>query len=102
MGMKTLYLVMFDALVTRRAWQSVKSLPGSAMFVMLVKLLESSVQSMVKYLPIPLKIRVRVKVMFRFKDRAKVGIVFRISMWFPLSIQWRGVGGNLSVVLKIN
>ena len=30
-------------------------------------------------------------------DRVRVGMVFRVIVWFPVSIQKRGAGGNLSI-----
>ena len=45
-------------------------------------------------------VRFRFRVRFRVKvivnDRVSVGMVFMVSMRFPLLIQWRGTGGNLS------
>ena len=41
---------------------------------------------------------VRVKV--SVKDRVRVGMVFRVTVWFYLSIQWRVMGRNLSVLFK--
>ena len=33
----------------------------------------------------------------RVKDRVRVGMVFRVRWRFPLSIQWRDMGGNLFI-----
>ena len=41
-----------------------------------------------------LKIRVR----FSVKDRVKVGMVYRVRVWFVLSIQW---GGGQEEILHV-
>ena len=35
--------------------------------------------------------------MFRIEDRVRVGIVFRVRVWFCLSTHWRVTGGNIAI-----
>ena len=39
-------------------------------------------------------VRIRVRFKIRIRSRVRVGMVFRIMVRFPLSIQWRGAGVN--------
>ena len=45
------------------------------------------------------RVRVGFRVMVRVKDRVRVGIVFKVRVWFPPAILCWGRGRNLCIMI---